>query len=141
MTGMPSRAIVLATGIGDGVILDMRSAQTPISPPVRSDAGSTALWDDVPNSALAMWGAMMPTKPRGPQKAVAAPVMRLQLRSADRRIFEGFPPESSVNSSPKRIRSRPLWLRSDIKSPMTSAPAMIAVSAHVVFEKLPADQL
>ena len=61
MTGIPRRAMVLATGIGEGVILDIRSALTPISPPVISEAGSTALWDEVPISAFAMWGPMMPT--------------------------------------------------------------------------------
>ena len=141
MTGMPRSAMVLATGIGVGVILDIRSALTPIRPPVSKEAGSTALWDEVPSSALAMWGPMMPTKPSGPQKAVTAPVMMLQLSSDHKRILEGLPPDSSVNSSPNRIRSRPLWLRSDMMSPRTNVPAIIVVSVHVVFEKLPADQL
>ena len=89
---MPRSAIVLATGIGDGVILEMRSAQTPIKPPVRREAGSTDLCDEVPSRALAICGPMMPTKPSGPQNAVTAPVIRLQLRSADMRIFDGVPP-------------------------------------------------
>ena len=141
MTGMPRRAMVLATGIGVGVILDIRSALTPIRPPVSKEPGSTALWDEVPSSALAMWGPMMPTKPSGPQKAVTAPVMRLQLSRADRRMLEGVPPESSVNSSPKSMRSSPLWLNKAMIKPAASVTAMIAVSVHVVFVKLPADQL
>ena len=103
---MPRSAIVLATGIGEGVILEMRSAHTPIKPPVNMEAGSTILWDEAPSIAFAIWGPMMPTNPIGPQNAVTAPVMRLQLSNAPRRIFEGWPPDSSVNSSPKRIRSR-----------------------------------
>ena len=78
----------------------------------------------------------MPTNPSGPQNAVTAPVMMLQLMSDHRRILEGLPPDSSVNSSPKRIRSRPLWFRSDMMSPRMSVLAMIVVSVHVVLEKL-----
>ena len=141
MTGMPISAIVLAIGIGTAVILDTRSAQTPIIPPVSSEAGSIVLWADVPSSAFAMCGAIMPTNPIGPQNAVTAPVMMLQLSNADMRIPDGLPPESSVNSSPNSIRSRPLWLHSEMVSPAISVPAMIAVSVHVVLEKLPADQL
>ena len=133
--------MVLATGMGEGVILDIRSAHTPIRPPVRSEKGSVALWEDVPSSPLAMCGPIMPTNPIGPQNAVTAPVMRLQLRSAHKRILDGRPPASSVNSSPNRIRSRPLWLHSDIVSPAISAPVIMVASVHVVLEKLPADQL
>ena len=141
MTGMPRRAIVLAPGMGEGVILEIRSALTLIIPPVRREAGSTALWVAVPNIPFAMCGPMIPTKPRGPQNAVTAQVIRQQLRRALRRIFDGIPPESSVNSSPKSMRSRPLWLNDAIISPAASVPAMIPVSVHVVLEKLPADQL
>ena len=133
--------MVLATGIGEGVIREIRSAHTPIRPPVRSDAGRTNLCDEVPSSALAMWGPMMPTKPSGPQNAVTAPVMRLQLSRADKRILGGVPPESSANSSPKSMRSSPLWLNNAMINPAASVTAMIAVSVHVVFVKLPADQL
>ena len=83
----------------------------------------------------------MPRKPIGPQKAVTAPVMILQLISALKWIFRVSAPVICAKSSPKRIMSRPLCPPAAITLPMMSAIIIIPISDHLVNEKLPADQL
>ena len=134
-------AIVLATGSGVGKSCDSKSAVRPMMLPVSNDAGSMILWDDVLKAARAMWGAMIPTKPSGPQNAVAAPVSMQLLRRADCLIWFAFAPASSAYSSPNMMMSSPFLPRNDMTPPMMSAPAIMAICGHVVTEKLPADQL
>ena len=43
-----------------------------------------------------MWGAMMPTNPMGPQKAVTAPVIRQVAAMAPRRMRLTSAPESAA---------------------------------------------
>ena len=81
---MPTMAIVLAIGRGVEKNCDNKSAVRPMMLPVSSDAGSMILCDDVLKAARAMCGAMIPTNPSGPQNAVAAPVSKQLLRSAER---------------------------------------------------------
>lgn len=54
MTGMPTRAMVLAVGSGEGDSWLIRSAAMLIMLPVRMDAGIITLCDDVPNIHLAI---------------------------------------------------------------------------------------
>ena len=67
MTGIPTRAIVPAAGRGVGEACDIRSAVSPVMLPHRNEAGRMVECEDVFHIALAMCGATMPTKPRGPQ--------------------------------------------------------------------------
>ena len=141
MTGMPTRAIVLAVGSGEGDSWLMRSAAMLMMPPVSIEAGMMTLCDDVPNIHLAMCGAVMPTKPSGPQKAVTAPVIMQQLRRAVSLMFPTFAPPISANSSPNSMMSRPLRPAMASAVPIRTAMASVMMSDQVVVEKLPADQL
>lgn len=51
---MPTSAIVLAAGIGEGDSWDIRSAAAPMMLPVSREAGMITRWDDVPNIHLAI---------------------------------------------------------------------------------------
>lgn len=141
MIGIPVRAMVLAAGSGAGETCDNMSEVRPMIPPVMREAGMMTLCDDVPNIHLAICGAVMPTKPSGPQKAVTAPVMMQQLSRADSLISDTFAPAICANSSPNRTMSRPLHPMQAIAVPAVSAPPMMRMSVQVVVVKLPADQL
>ena len=52
--GMPTRAIVLAIGSGDGEILEIRSAPMLMIAPVMRVIGRMMRWDEVPDAARAM---------------------------------------------------------------------------------------
>ena len=141
MTGMPIRAIVLETGIGPGAICDSRSAPKPIMAPVNKLAGRMILCEEVLRIALAMCGAVIPTKPKGPQNAVTAPVSMQQLISEIVLILPVSAPDISANSSPNMIMSSPLRLRMAVYRPITALIPTNMICSHVLFEKLPADQL
>lgn len=85
--GTPTIAIVLATGSTFGDAWEIRSAVTAVTAPARSEAGSIVLCADVLKMPLAMCGATIPTKPRGPQNAVTVAARRLQLNNALCRIL------------------------------------------------------
>ena len=72
---MPINAIVLPAGTGVGNICVSRSPARLMAAPVNSESGRTVRMDDCPEIFLAICGAMMPTKPTGPQNAVTAPVV------------------------------------------------------------------
>lgn len=141
MTGTPTIAIVLAIGRGEDVERDRRSAAKAVRAPVSREAGRITLWDEVLNIPLAMCGATIPTKPIGPQKLVAAAVIKQQLRIEERLILRTSAPAMAAKSSPNRMMSRPLVLRIAMNDPAARTAAMIVISFHPLFEKLPADQL
>ena len=141
MIGIPINANVLDIGRGAGANWDIISAPTLIAEPVRIDMGSIMEWADVLQIALAMCGATIPTNPRGPQKAVAAPVIRQQLKTALSLILPTSAPDICAYSSPNRIMSSPFLPLKLIVNPMMTAIIIIAIWVHVVWEKLPADQL
>ena len=138
---MPANAIVLETGIGAGVICEIRSAMIPMILPHINEPGMIILWADVFKMVLAMWGATMPTKPIGPQNAVTVPVIRQQLSKAEMRILSGLAPVSFANSSPKRMMSSPVLLVNAMMNAISRVADIIMISFRDVVPKLPADQL
>ena len=141
ITGTPTMAIVLAIGRGDAVARDRRSAANAVTDPVSNDAGIIVLCAEVLKMPRAICGATMPTNPSGPQNAVTAAVRRQQLKMALSLIFWTGAPAMVANSSPKRMMSSPLVLRTASRRPATRTAAMIPISFQPVLEKLPADQL
>ena len=134
-------AKVLPTGRGVGKAWERISAISDRPAPTSNEAGIVLIWTEEPVRVRAMCGATIPTKPRGPQKAVTAPAIR-QLPIID--IFlirKGSAPAMAVYSSPNKARSRPLLFKRASNSPRSSAPAMMEMPTGLLPMKLPADQL
>ena len=83
----------------------------------------------------------MPRKPIGPQKAVTAPVMMLQLSNALKWILRVSAPVICAKSSPNNMMSSPLLPLRAMAQPTRNAPVIMLMSYQLVNEKLPADQL
>ena len=141
ITGTPTIAIVLAAGSGFFPICDNRSAVRDMIAPVSMHAGMTVLCDEVQKMPLAMWGATIPTNPRGPQNEVTVAVIRLHPRMALSLIFCTGAPDMVANSSPNMMMSRPFELFRAMMIPTAKVRDMMMISFHPAFEKLPADQL
>ena len=108
MTGMPTNAIVLATGRGAGDSWEIRSATRLIAAPVSIAEGRMIWWAEEPVVARAICGATIPTNPIGPQNAVTAAVIRQQLKSDRSLIIPVSAPDICAYSSPNNIMSNPL---------------------------------
>lgn len=61
--------------------------------PVSALNGSMQIMEDLPEVHLAIWGAMIPANPTGPQKAVEAPARMQQLATAQILILFTLPIE------------------------------------------------
>ena len=127
MTGMPISAIVLPAGTGTGVARDRMSAAAAQAPPVAILTGSTILCTAVPVIRRAICGAIIPTKPIGPQNAVTAPVMIQHPVRDTHLIFSGIAPESEEYSSPNSRMSSPLVLLKARQEPIIPAAVMTAI--------------
>lgn len=109
--------------------------------PVSMQAGMTVLCDEVQKMPLAICGATIPTKPRGPQNEVAVAVIRLHPKMALSLIFLTGAPDIVANSSPNSIMSRPFELYCARMIPAANVSSIMMISFHPALEKLPADQL
>lgn len=95
MTGMPMSAIVLPAGTGRGHATARMSASKARQAPQTMLPGMIHRCEALEVSHLLICGAIIPTKPMGPQKAVAAPVTRQQLAMDMNLMREVEAPESS----------------------------------------------
>ena len=138
---MPIMAMVLPTGRGTGKTWESMSATKDNPAPTSKVAGMVLRWTEDPVNALAICGATIPTKPRGPQNAVTAPAIRQLPIIEIFLIREGFAPAMVVYSSPKSARSSPRLLTRANTKPMMRAQAMMAIPEGPLPMKLPTDQL
>lgn len=137
---MPIIAVVLPTGRGVLRLCDNMSPARQIAEPVIRLRGRMSRIAERPLVHLEICGAIMPTNPIGPQKAVAVPVKMQQLNMADIVVRRVLLPDAVAKSSPNSIKVRPLWMDIDIIRPIGSIIAIIFTPSQVLPEKLPAAQ-
>ena len=139
--GAPIIAIVLPTGSGEGKTCEKISANRDTPAPTRSVTGIVLMWTEDPAMALEMWGATIPTNPKGPQNAVTAPVMRQLPIIETFLVLDGLTPTRAEYSSPKRATSNLRLFIKAMTKPAERADRIISIPLYPVPTKLPADQL